>query len=112
MSNGDITSHEQVHFEPSRQNTKGDPLRMVMGKLVLDTYLADGYELDLSADIVNLLKIAVENVGGIVYRYDYTNQKLMAYYGDWNDSTSAGKELKEVANGDGGGTVRYQALGT
>lgn len=112
MANGDILSHEQVKFVEGNQDMGGNPLIRILGKVVLDHYATDGYLLDVSGDIKNLLMFRLENVNGISYVYDYSTKKIMAFWGDNNNSSDAPLIELPAAEDTSDPTVRYEALGT
>ncbi len=75
----------------------GDRLAIMVGEIDFDSsYPTGGEALDLSGWIKSLLFIQFESMGGYVFRYDHTNSKVMAYWGD-NDN-AAHAVLAEVTD--------------
>jgi len=70
---------------------------IVTGKISFDSsYPTGGESLDLTDRLQTVLAVFIENKSGYIFEYDYTNKKVKAYYGNY-DQTSDGA-LTEVAN--------------
>lgn len=62
--------------------------------------------------LTDVLFVACESKGGYVFRYDRANEKLLAYYGD-NNNTSDGPliAVPDTTDISGIGAVRLMAIG-
>lgn len=61
-----------------------------------NSYPTGGESLDLSSYFKELINVQINPKSGYVFEYDYTNKKVMAYYGDNNNAADG--PLIEVPN--------------
>jgi len=81
---------------PAAQNTNTSMvansargMKMAFGKFTPDSsWLAAGEALTFG-DIGTPIHVDIESTGGIVFNYDYTNEKVLAWYCDLSASTDS-----------------------
>jgi len=101
--------HERNPFIGMFHNRNG---KMQVGSFAFTgTYVTNGEDIDGKLGFTPVFFIAEPN-GGYIFQYDHTNNKLEAYYADYD--AGADGALIEVANGadlTGLSDVRYIAIG-
>lgn len=66
----------------------GHNYKIITGYLSFATYITDGVPMDMSLDFPTRLEfVQVEAMSGYVFKYDYSNRKLLAYYCDYSTNT-------------------------
>ena len=66
----------------SLQSALARGLKMEIGKFTPDaSWLAAGETMSFG---FTPIMVQIENKGGVVFEYDYTNEKMLAYYFDYN----------------------------
>jgi hypothetical protein len=81
-----ITREAGQNLSYTLQSNLARGLKMEFGKFTPDnSWLAAGEEMTFSFNTPVL--VVVENKGGIVFEYDYTNEKMLAYYADYSTTT-------------------------
>lgn len=95
----------------------GQGLKFASGTLVMNaSYATGGDTLDLSTFFTELLGVTIAPTGGYTFEYDYTNGKVMAYWGDnANASSGPGVEVDSTTDLSGigldSGAIRFLAWG-
>lgn len=82
--------------QPTFANNKG-PMKFVTGTFAFDSSYPTGGEAftELADKFATLQGVVFESKGGYTFTFDYTNEKVLAY---WVDTTVDGAAQAQVAN--------------
>ena len=84
---GLTVTRENQNTNTSMISNSARGLKMEFGKFTPDnSWLAVGEALTF-AEITTPVLVQIESTGGIVFNYDYTNEKVLAWYSDLSEAT-------------------------
>lgn len=92
-----ITKEPGLNTNYSLQSSLARGLKMEIGKFTPDSsWLAAGEAMSFG---FTPIMVQVENKGGIMFEYDYTNSKMLAYYFDY-DAAADGAAIAVIDTTD------------
>ncbi|HET7559515.1 MAG TPA: hypothetical protein VFK80_06105 [Limnochordia bacterium] len=110
-------TYDSTHGNLYEAQSFGQPMKFASGTLVMNaSYATGGDTLDLSDRFASLQGVVIAPTGGYTFEYDYTNGKVMAYYGDNNNAADGpGVEVAAATDlsaiGLDSGNIRFLAWG-
>lgn len=106
-----ITKDPHMNTDFSLQSALARGMKLEIGKFTPDnSWLAAGEEMSFGFTPV---AVFIENKGGYVFEYDYTNSKVLAYYADY-DAAADGALIAVIDTTDissACANTRYMAIG-